>query len=58
MRRSKRKKYTSEFKREAVRLMESTARPSTPRQLGAAQSCSIVLRLLISVEQPCERKND
>ena len=55
---TKRKKYTSEFKREVVRLMESAARPSTPRQLGTAQSCSIVLHLLISVEQPCERKND
>ena len=56
---TKRKKYTSESKREAVRLMESAARPSvTSAARCAAQSCSIVLRLLISVEQPCEREND
>jgi|KBSSwiStaDraftv2_1062776.scaffolds.fasta_scaffold230302_2 transposase-like protein len=35
---TKRKKYTSEFKLEAVRLMESAARPSTPRQLGVRRS--------------------
>ena len=35
---TKRKNYTSEFKREAVRLMESAARPSAPRQLGVRRS--------------------
>lgn len=36
----KRKKYTSEFKREAVRLMESSEKPSTDvaRQLGVRRN--------------------
>ena len=37
---TKRKKYTSEFKREAVRLMESSEKPSTDvaRQLGVRRN--------------------
>ena len=37
---TKRKKYTSEFKREAVRPMESAAKPSTDlaQQLGVRRS--------------------
>ena len=37
---SKRKKYTSEFKREAVRLMESSEKPSSDvaRQLGVRRN--------------------
>lgn len=37
---TKRKKYTSEFKREAVRLMESSQKPSTDiaRQLGVRRN--------------------
>jgi transposase len=37
---TKRKKYTSEFKREAVRLMESSEKPSSEvaRQLGVGRN--------------------
>jgi len=56
---TKRKKYTSEFKtRSGTADGERGEALHTSAARCATQSCSIVLRLLISVEQPCERKND
>jgi hypothetical protein len=57
---TKRKKYTSEFKlaRSGTADGERGEALHSSAARCAAQSCSIVLRLLISVEQPCERKND
>ena len=56
---TKRKKSTSEFQtRSGTADGKRGEALHTSAARYRAQSCSIVLRLSISVEQLCERKND